>query len=254
MSTLLPNKPQDIFDLMKYAMLGYKKLLSSSFILIILLTLSLGILIYFTDFSSYVLNLVFTLVSVVCMLFFWGAMLYQSDAVLKGSKISTLNACIYMGRRSAAFFGACLIMGLGITGYFYLIHWLIHVWAGEIDSNTIIKTMIILFVFFIVPVCCTLIFFWFTLPLTILDKYSSLKALLKSPVLVGERWLQALTIYMGIGVLYIFTSPYTLHAHFFKSYHVLLAFDFVIYCLLLPLFLNYVVLLLNDFKLRFSEG
>ncbi len=240
--TLLPNEKTELPVLLGLACRHYLAVFKSTIGCILIITLAQALANYIGNFfvSIYIVNTLHY-VSMVVILFFWGAMLYQADGVLTEQPISMFAACRHMSKCMLAFFIAALLLVAFAVAYYSLFSYL----TRFVEHGSLKAILLFLFLF-ILPVIVVLVLMIFALPLTVLEGRGPLSALGYSARLVREWWPQAFTVYMAFGVIYILVSSDTRHAQFFMRHHVLWLFNLFVYGLLLPVFTNYVILMLNN--------
>jgi hypothetical protein len=156
--------------------------------------------------------------------------------------------------RFLPFFLGVLLIVVVVALYYLLVTHIMQIWIKPADvQHPSLKNMLIFIFLCLAPIIIFIVFMILSLPLIIIDKINPLKAMARSHQIIGARWLQAFTAYACLGIIYILVSPGTLHAHFFRHYHLFMVFVFVVYCILLPLLFNYILFMMNDFKLRMED-
>lgn len=110
------------------------------------------------------------------------------------------------------------------------------------------------FTFISIPFFIGIVCLWFALPLVILEKSGVMAAFSDSFKLVWwKNWLRAFAAYALVVVVYLITSPATLHGHILHRMHLNAPFDLLVFCLFVPLIVNLTVLLLQDLRARQSH-
>ncbi|PHQ81122.1 MAG: hypothetical protein COB66_03150 [Coxiella sp. (in: Bacteria)] len=254
MSSQYPAEPTDIFDVFDNAMRSSFKVLKASIALIILITLAQGVIVYLGSIShSFTLNTIFEVIGGIIFLFFGCAMLYQANTVLQDKPISYQTAIQAMLPRIFKFYITLVVSLFIVFAYYVLAAYLMHLWGGTPSAHSSHTTRSLIFALVgLVPIIVCIGFYIFTFPLIILDDLPPLKAFAQSYRLVRARWLHSFTVYVAIGIVLLLVLPGTRHAMFFRRHHVLLLFDFVVFCILLPFLVNYVLFMLNDMKVRWQ--
>ncbi len=249
----LPKKPVDVFDVFDYAVRHHFRVLKKILALIILMAFVQALIVYTDHFVLNRLHWVIKIVGAVPMLFFTGALLYQAQMCLEEHESSLLHTLQVMLQRCIAFFMCAVLLTLLVVLYYFLVLQIMRVWihpTGAEDGS--IKGMLIFMGMYMIPTLIFIVFMIFALPLTIVDRLNPLKAMARSYVLIGTRWLQAFTVYACLGMMYILVTPNTLHAHFLIRYHLFMPFVFVMYLIFVPFIVNYLLFMLNDLKLRWA--
>lgn len=246
----LPTTVIDPFTVFDHAVRNHLAMLKRSILLIILITLSEAFIYYLGEaITHHVLRGIFEIVGVLLFLYFYGAILYQTQSYLDGQDVSTKEALVAMRGRYLPLLACAAMILVIVAAYYLLITHVMQWWVGDTPHATV-KGMIIFILLGVAPILIFLVFMIFAMPLVVIDQLSPLRACQKSYLIIDTRWIQAFTVYACMGLIYILVSPRTLHAHFLMHYHVFMLFVFLVYCLLLPFFFNYMLFLINDLKLR----
>ena len=246
----LPTNIIDPFTVFDHAVRNHLAVFKRSILLIVLITLSEAFIYYLGHVvASPVVSVIFEVIGVLLFLYFYGAMLYQTQSYLDGQDVSAKEALLEMPGRYLQLLACAALILLIVTLYYLLITHVMQWWVGDTQHATI-KSMIIFILLGVAPILIFLVFMIFAVPLVVIDGLNPLRACQKSYLIIDTRWIQAFTVYACMGLIYILVSPHTLHAHFLMHYHVFMISVFVVYCVLLPFFVNYMLFMINDLKLR----
>lgn len=181
-------------------------------------------------------------------LFVLGAMLYQANSILEEKPVTFKEACLMVCRRLGSMYMVFVLFIAIIISYCVLFFHIMHRLGEHAHSQPLLANIFLLFALALLMVF--IVFFLFTLPLIVLEGLSALNAIKQAYQLSKSHPVLIFTVYASISIVAVVVFPATQHAHFFMRYHVWLLFDFIMYCLLLPFVLNYMLFLLNDLRTR----
>ncbi len=216
------------------------RVLKCSFYLILLMAIAQLASIYLSPYLSGL----FSALSIVFLLFCWGAMFLQVNAILTDQSLDTLQACRAMLRRAPSFFATFFLIIAVVVGYYF-------VFQKFIWSHMAIP-LLGLFVL-VVPIVVILLLFIFALPLILLKNPTPFNALGESAYLVRDELFETLTIYIVFALFYFFILLSTQHAQFLRRHHVLWLFNAVSFLAWMPLLTNYIILMLYEFQGRIKR-
>lgn len=186
----------------------------------------------------------------VVFLFILGAMLYQAHNILEEKPVTFKESCYLLGKRLGSMVATFAVFVIFIVSYFLLFSHIIHRLGERAHSHPLVVNIFFLFALALLMVF--IVFFLFTLPLIVLEDLSPLHAIKQSYRLSKSRPVPIFTVYASIALVAVVVFPATQHARFFMHYHIWFLFDFIIYCVLLPFVLNYMLFILNDLRIRFQ--
>lgn len=96
--------------------------------------------------------------------------------------------------------------------------------------------------------------FYFCFPIAIIDSKPVKKAFYEA-VLLGEKNKFGILISICVLVfVHMLMMPQMLHEHLLSVYHLDALFDFVVLCVAIPLYINLILLLINDSKVIIKVG
>lgn len=194
----------------------------------------------------------FGIVITLLVLYLASAMLYTTHCVLYNENIDWRSALSdmlsRMGRVVLAFvFFALVPIVLYYIGY-WISRWLM---AGDADPS---KYFGLIFVLLIgIPMMLIYLYYFFVLPLIIMENYAVREAFKQAPALIGHDWRNLFRVFgvyaCGIAI-WLLVSPDTLHGHLMATYKISALFDFIVFSVTIPILMNLIVLMCNDLKLR----
>lgn len=248
----LADKPIDVFAVFDAAFKRTIPVLKETFATIILLTLAQAFIIYIAPLStSHYFNLIVEVVGFIFFLYLCGVLVYQADQLFIDRPVTLQQACQTVLRRSPGYFAIIILIAAIIVGYYLLMAHVFRQPAGTRNNADMAIHGMLFALVGLMPILLFVVFELFAIPLVLLRKVSVLKSLLHSYQLVGMRWLPAFSAYAMIGIVFVLVTPTTQHAHFFLRYHLLILFNFAIFCLLAPFVASYILIMLHDFETRY---
>ncbi len=248
----LADKPIDVFEVFDSSFKRTLPVLKETFSTIILLTLAQAFIIYISPLSSsYYFNMIVEIVGFIFFIYCGGVLLYQTNQLFICEPVTLQEACQTVLRRSLSYFAIIILIAAIIVGYYALMAHVFRQPAGTQNNVDMAIHGLLFAIVGLMPILLFVVFELFAIPLVLLRKVSVLKSLLRSYQLVGMRWLPAFSAYAMIGIIFVLVTPNTQHAHFFLRYHLLILFNFAIFCLLAPFVASYVLIMLHDFETRY---
>jgi|GEM_PF-5827439 len=94
--------------------------------------------------------------------------------------------------------------------------------------------------------------FFFSYPLAVIDSKKIQNAFYDSLVLSDKNKFGIFILFFIMIAINILISPASLQEYFLSTYHLGVLYDFVVLCVMLPLFINLLLLLINDAKLQLT--
>lgn len=90
--------------------------------------------------------------------------------------------------------------------------------------------------------------FFFSFPLSIIDDKPIHKAFYESALLGERNKFGILVLFVIMGLTILLLVPGMIHEYFLSLYHLDAVFDFVVLCVAVPIYINLLLLLINDSK------
>lgn len=243
-----PEVPLDFGDIMGLSIKRYHRAFLATVVFIVFMSIAQGVDIYLHRYftSSFMHWLIFIVTGIV-YLFFASAGFYQTHATFLGKASDPGKTLQLLLPRIPKVIALVAILFGGLLLWHYLVYHFGGEWIGHPKAHPG-RLALLMFVFYFLPSLVALGFFAYTVPLMVLDNPSLLAVWGIAQRLVGDRWIRGFALYLGFLIIVAVVWPYSLHAHFFMRYHLLVLFIFVMYCVLLPVYFNMAVLLIHDFK------
>lgn len=247
----LPKEPSDFSDLMGLSFKNYYKSFLVSVLFIFLMTVMQGVSIYLGRMhDAMIIHWIVWIVFGLLFFFFAACALRRVHfSLTHGADKEDSKTIAFVAKRFPVMVLTLLILSAFLWVWHYLVYHLGLEWIGHPEIHRTRVSIFMLF-FFVVPEIVILGFFFFAIPLGVLEEVSLKRVFGRSMHLIGDKWTWGFASFIGFGIAFMFTYPGSHHAYFFYGYHLLILFDFVIYCLLVPVYFNYLVLLHNDLQLR----
>ena len=250
--SFFPNEEKDIFYALDKSFSCYWQIFKKIIPWAFFLTLTEGIATYG---NAHLSNSIFYWLCLglesLVFLFFFGAMFYQANSILEERSVALSDACRVMLQRFVPMYLTFVVFLVFIVGYSCLSYYVMHLISKNAHAGHFLLNLFFLFSLALLMVF--IVFFLFSLPLILLDGFSPLKAIMQSYQLSRSRPAPIFTVYASMALIAVAVFPRTKHAHFLMQHHVWLLFDFVMYCILLPFVVNYMLFILNDLKVRFRN-
>lgn len=94
--------------------------------------------------------------------------------------------------------------------------------------------------------------FFFSYPLAVIDSKKIQNTFYDSLVLSDKNKFGIIILFFIMIAINVLISPASLQEYFLSTYHLGVLYDFVVLCVMLPLFINLLLLLINDAKLQLT--
>lgn len=248
-----PRVPASIMHLIRLSMRFYFPVLKIIFPFLLLMVLAKDLYLYLGGLpANHTLQLIIIFIILLIEVYLSSAALLSADQWLTGTPRRLNEVCRTVYRRIATIYlGFFAIILIGCAIFF----------VGHLFSNIIVyasanKTMAFNFAIILLlglPLTIGLVLFFFVLPLLALGVNSIAVAFRESISLVGYRhWLKTFIIYAACVIFLLIISPGTLHGQWLITHYLNFVFDIIVFALFLPLLLNFILLLLNDLRMRQS--
>lgn len=248
----IPSTPRSLMDLLglsvRYHFATFRRMIP----LIIYIVIVKDAYVYLGGMPSnpYLYALV-SLVMTVLFIYLIVAMLHLSNRILH-SEYSDWRSALsdvrpYLGKVFLVFVIFVVVLAL----LFMLAHWITGlIQAGRAHPSQYAGLLLTLAVG--IPVMLAYLRFFYTIPLIVMEELPLKAAFKKAGQLCSgkENWLRVFSVYAFGVAIWLLVSPDTLHGHFMKMYKVSAIFDLVVFCVTLPIMMNFVVLMRNELALR----
>lgn len=197
-----------------------------------------------------VFHILLEMIITVIALFLFSMALYRADALLKQQPVSFMQASKVIIQRILKVLAAVLIFVISIILIALLVKWVMFSLFRLEGAIAVLGLTLIGGL----PIMAGLIFFYFTVPLIAVDNESLWMAFYRSADLTQQNWLYVFGLYTGMIVILIALLPYTLHAHWLKTYYLMEVFNLSVLCLLLPLLINMTLFIMRSFQINENKS
>jgi len=249
----LPSTPRSFMDLLGLSIRHHFSAFRKMIFLIVLMVIVKDAYIYLGGMPQnlYLLGLVGVVMSFL-LIYFVSTLLYLSHRVLGGEAVDWRVAL----KAVLPALGKIILAFLIFTIFPYLLilmgEWVTHVLVSGAAHKAQYAGLILVLSIGI-PILIFYITYFFAVPLMLIDKLSLGKAFANAAHLASREWRnwgRVFGVYACGIAIWVLVSPDTLHGHLMKMYKLSAAFDFVVFCVTLPIMMNFIVFMCHDLKLR----
>lgn len=92
--------------------------------------------------------------------------------------------------------------------------------------------------------------FYFSFPLVIFDKKRILSSFYNSAILTEKNKLSVFFLFSILGLTLLLLTPGMIHEYLLSTYHLDIVFDFIVLCVVLPIYINLLLFAIHDSKLQ----
>ncbi len=248
-----PTSPRTLSYLITLSFKQYGAVLKAIFPMILLSAVVKDLYIYFGGLpANSWFRLAIIIVMVLAELYLWAVILWGANAVLLGAPVRLNQACREVYRKLSAIYAGFFALLLVLCVVFFVGYLLSNIFS-MLAGNTMLVRSVLTLLLIGLPMTFAFVLFLFVLPLLILESLPIWLAFRRSILWVGyENWLRTFSVYAVVLVVILFTSPTTAHGQWLAKHYLSFLFDAFILSLFGPLVINYLLLLLNDLRLRRS--
>lgn len=189
------------------------------------------------------------LITALCI-FLYGMSIYRTHAALENTPVSIAAAWHIVKKRIALTFAACFLIMLGFFLIFQAGRWIILSLLGI--SGAVGGLLLIICVG--IPMILLLIFFYLTIPLTLVEKEPIWMIFYDSAQLTLKSGLSVVALYLTMILIAMLISTHSRHSQWLISHHLMEIFDWVVLCGLAPFFLNLTLFVLRNLRLLLGKG
>lgn len=197
--------------------------------------------------TGYAHQVIYIIAALIILYLFSAALLSAQRAFLDKPE-SALNAVKTIWRRVLPIYVTLLIYVVGMVILYYLIEYaalavdkLLHEpQSSSLHGGSLILMTAVLFTY--------IAMLYFAFPLVIIDEKSVGKAFYDSAVLTEKNKAGVLLLILILCATLVLLTPGAVHEYFLSLYHLDAVFDFVVLCVATPIYINLLLLLINDSK------
>ena len=249
-----PTTPKSIMHLLGYSFANYGRVLRAIIPMILLAALVKDIYIYWGGMPNMqIIRMAIIIIMVIVVIYFWLAALYSAHEVLKGQPVAFKVVLRTVYYKWSAIYAGVFVFILGWCVVFF-VGYVISAVFINIFSDTIAVRALIDLILIGIPLTIAVVLFFFAIPILTLDTVGLMSAFRESVRLVGyKNWLRTFVAYAAVVITALIVSPATRHGHWLRMYYLNFLFDVTVFILLAPLIINFILLLLNDLRLRHAN-
>jgi len=246
-----PTEPKSIIQLIGYSFANYSKVLKAIIPLILLATLVKDLYIYWGGMPRIqILQTILIVIMIILEIYFWLTALYSADLTLKGQPTSLKMACRTIYYKWSSVYAGVFLFILGWCAVFF-VGYLVSAIFISIFSNMLLARALSYLILIGIPLTIGSVLCFFAIPILTINNVKLLSAFRESFQLVGyQYWLHTFVAYAAIIVTSMIVLPVTRHGHWLQVHYLSFVFDVAVFILLAPLIINFILLLLNDLRLR----
>ncbi|OGT41209.1 MAG: hypothetical protein A3F13_08220 [Gammaproteobacteria bacterium RIFCSPHIGHO2_12_FULL_40_19] len=190
---------------------------------------------------------VYIIAALIISYFFAAALVAAQRAFLDQSG-SMLNALKTIWHRILPIYGTLLIYVIGTIILYYLIDSvtfavdkLLHEpSSSSLHGGSLILMTALMFMY--------IAMFYFAFPITIIDEKPVHKAFYDSTLMTEKNKFGVLILFLILCSTIVLLIPGAIHEYFLTLYHLDAVFDFIVLCVAGPIYINLLLLLINDSK------
>lgn len=248
---MLPSTPTTFGQLFSISLRKYLPVLHKIILMILIMTVVKDAYLYLGGMpSNRILNYIIEIIIAVVVAYFVFASLYMTNCVLNQKKITFREAMVAVWTRALKAYLAVIIYIAIFIILLFIAYLLLHIIHSTSKREMLYQALIMLFIVGL-PFLIFIIFSFFAIPLIIVDNVSVYVGFRQSIKLLGKQhWIKPFVLYLILVILSIIVDPSTRHGHFIAKYDANALFDFIVFCIVLPVYYSLLVLLINDLKLR----
>lgn len=251
--THLPSTPKTFLELLGLSIRKHFPVFKCTFWLILFFVVVKDAYIYAGGFpQNHYAFITVAIVMGVLVTYLFSAILYASSRILTGEYVDWKNALSNVLPRMPKVLLSLVALLVFASLLFMLASWIDHWWvSGDVRPPKYARLIEIGTAGFFVMVAY--IYYFYTIPSIIMDNKPLGPAFLYGPSLVAREWkdiVRVFGVYACGWAAWILVSPDTLHGHLMAMYRLSAIYDLIVLSVVLPILVNFIVLMRNDLVLR----
>jgi len=252
MNLLEQSKGRTFSDIFSLAMKGYRESLRRTIAVIVMIVVIKDCYVYLGGApTSPTAQGVGALLIGVVLIFLFAVSLQASYSSLKPSPTKLSDHFNHVLKRLIPLYLSVLFFIVLFVVIFFVVKWIVFAIGGDSVDKTrrsiegvFIASFAGLMMLYVVIRC------YFVLPMVVLDSLSAWRAFAESVRLTLNNALRTFGIYLCGVIMVVLTMPGSRHYIWLADHKLIALFDLFVFALLLPLYLNMVVLMLRDLQWR----
>lgn len=240
-----PSQPMSLMQVIKHILAYYPRILKDVFWLIVL-SASVHLIVPVVFLLNDTMGWVFLIGSVLVTWYMFGAILYRSDAMLKGKFVSFAEAFqVSRTRYLAILFGNVIFFG--IIAVSLLVEFSLGSLLEFVHLNNVSLMISVIFDALIYALI------YFVIPVIVLDGVGVFCAFQQSARLVWHSWWRAFIVMFGVLLVILGLFAFGILITGWNRIYLFTVYDFVFQIVAYPLIIASTLVMLNDLKLRFAQ-
>jgi len=246
----IPNTPRSFLDLLGISIKHHYAILKKTILLMLMIVVVKDWYVYLGGFpKNDALKFIVSTFMLIALIYLFMSLLYMAQRILHSEPVTLMDAFKATNQRLFHIYTASFIFIVVPTLFVLLAEFVFHLIMRGHSGSTKFSGLIFVFVVGI-PILYAYLRYFYTLPLIAMENFSLWKAFAEAQQLVQGNWARVFGIYACAIVIWVLVSPDTLHGHFMRMYHISGIFDFIVFCVTLPIMMNLIVFMRNDLRLR----
>ena len=243
-----PDNVMSFSDLLKRSIRLHYLTLKHAIFFILMITLIKYLSILVLAFTPMRAHKVVYIVAALIIAYLFAAALLSVQRAFFDRSESVLSAIKTIWRRILPIYTTLLTYVVGIVVIYYLTDYatmavdkvLHEPTTSGLHGGTLIFMTAIMFVY--------IAMFYFSFPISVIDEKSMRRAFYDSALLSEKNKFGILVLFLILGSTLMLLLPGAVHEYFLTVYHLDAVFDFVVLCVATPIYINLLLLLINDAK------
>ena len=244
-----PSQAMSLTDLLKRTIrLHYIGLRYSIFSVAFITVIKYLAIVFLTLYVNVYAQATTYLLSILCMVYFFALALWLTHQAFLDRPTPVSDGIKTITQHLFKIYITFLFYAVGAVAVFYaadllgdLLHRLLQNYLPT-GSVSLIITAALLLIY--------VAMFVFSMPLTIIDNKPFQKAFYESIFLTEKNRMGIFILYLIMFSVILLLTPGTLHEYFLSMYHLNVIFDFIVLSVGMPLFINLLLLMINNGKVQ----
>lgn len=244
------SNTQSLFgELLKKTFRLHYLTLKHTILCILVITVVKYIAAYFNVFThNLVVDFTVDMIAMFAIVYFFACALSATHAAFTDQPQSFIESIKLTWKNGINIFGTYVCYFIG----FWIVYWFTQLIAyaiGRIFHEPTVLHGLSLFLIAVVTLMYVAMF-CFSYPLAVLEKKPIYQHFYDSILLSEKQRFGILILFIILSVIFFLVTPNSAQEYFLTSYHLEGVFDFVVLCVLMPLFVNLLLFLIADAKIQ----
>ncbi|PIZ03707.1 MAG: hypothetical protein COY58_07685 [Gammaproteobacteria bacterium CG_4_10_14_0_8_um_filter_38_16] len=192
---------------------------------------------------------VIAIAGVLIALYFFSAALFSTHRAFTDKAVSVMDALRTVWKNGLRIYSALLGYIVGAVATIILMRLLVSGIDRLLHQEIILHNFLILMMIAVSTLYIAI--FSLSFPLIVIDSNQSIFKVFHDSVVLSEKNKFGIALlFFLMGMIYTLVSPATLQEYFLTVYHLQGLYDFVVFCVFIPLFINILLMVVHDSKLK----